>query len=129
MTDALGKQGRLSRRTMLALSALALGSIVFGILKAGTWGFVGPKPDAPEWFGLSPVIWLIFAGGVVLVLAQALSSSVRGFSHDLPYIVDKARHSELTRLIHGAGVQSEGPRILELVELLRAQVRDVARAR
>ena len=27
-----------------------------------------PKPDAPEWFGLSPVIWLIFAGAAVLVL-------------------------------------------------------------
>ena len=27
-----------------------------------------PKPDAPEWFGLSPVIWLIFAGAVVLVV-------------------------------------------------------------
>ena len=51
-----------------ALSALGLGAIVLGILKAGTWGLVQPKPDAPAWFGLSPVIWLIFAGGVVLVL-------------------------------------------------------------
>ncbi len=51
-----------------ALSALGLGAIVLGILKAGTWGLVRPKPDAPAWFGLSPVIWLIFAGGVVLVL-------------------------------------------------------------
>jgi MFS family permease len=51
-----------------ALSALGLGTIVLGILKAGTWGLVQPKPDAPEWFGLSPVIWLIFAGAVVLVL-------------------------------------------------------------
>ena len=51
-----------------ALSALGLGSIVFGILKAGTWGFVQPKPEAPEWFGLSPVIWLVFAGGVMLTV-------------------------------------------------------------
>jgi MFS family permease len=36
------------------LSALGLGSIVLGLLKSGTWGFVQPKPDAPEWFGLSP---------------------------------------------------------------------------
>ncbi len=27
-----------------------------------------PKPDAPHWFGLSPVVWLILGGGVVLVL-------------------------------------------------------------
>ena len=50
------------------LSALGLGLIVFGILKSGTWGFVQPKPEAPEWLGLSPVIWLILGGGVVLAL-------------------------------------------------------------
>ena len=33
-----------------------------------TWGFVLPKPSQPAWLGLSPVIWLILAGGVVLVL-------------------------------------------------------------
>ncbi len=49
-----------------ALSATGLGLIVFGILRAGAWGFVDPKPDAPAWLGLSPVVWLILAGGVVL---------------------------------------------------------------
>jgi MFS family permease len=49
-----------------ALSALGLGLIVFGVLRSGTWGFVKPKPGAPEWIGLSPVIWLILAGGVVV---------------------------------------------------------------
>ena len=34
-----------------ALSALGLGLIVFGILRSGTWGFVQPKPEAPEWLG------------------------------------------------------------------------------
>ena len=29
------------------LSALGLGLVVLGILKAGTWGFVNPKPGAP----------------------------------------------------------------------------------
>jgi MFS family permease len=48
------------------LSALGLGLIVYGILRSGTWGFVQPKEGAPEWLGLSPVIWLILAGGVVL---------------------------------------------------------------
>jgi MFS family permease len=49
-----------------ALSALGLGLIVFGILRSGTWGFVQPKPGAPEWLGLSPVVWLIFGGALVL---------------------------------------------------------------
>ena len=50
------------------LSALGLGLIVFGILKSGTWGVVQPKPEAPQWIGLSPVIWLLLGGGVVLAL-------------------------------------------------------------
>jgi MFS family permease len=51
-----------------ALSAAGLGLIVFGILKSGAWGVVQAKPEAPEWIGLSPVIWLILGGGVVLAL-------------------------------------------------------------
>ncbi len=51
-----------------ALSALGLGLIVFGILKSGTWGVVQPKPEAPQWLGLSPVIWLLLGGGVGLAL-------------------------------------------------------------
>lgn len=48
------------------LSALGLGLVVYGILRSGTWGFVAPKPDQPSWLGLSPVIWLLLGGGVVL---------------------------------------------------------------
>jgi MFS family permease len=51
-----------------ALSALGLGLSVYGVLRSGSWGFVKPKPNAPEWLGLSPVIWLMTAGAVVLVL-------------------------------------------------------------
>jgi MFS family permease len=48
------------------LSAAGLGLVVFAILRAGTWGFVQPKPGGPEWAGVSPVVWLVLAGGVVL---------------------------------------------------------------
>jgi MFS family permease len=48
------------------LSAAGLALAVFGILRSGSWGLIQPKPDAPEWFGLSPSIWLILAGGAVL---------------------------------------------------------------
>jgi MFS family permease len=50
------------------LSALGLGLVVYGVLRSGTWGFVQPKPEAPELLGLSPVVWLVLAGGVVLRL-------------------------------------------------------------
>jgi MFS family permease len=48
------------------LSALGLGLIVYGILRSGTWGLVKPTAGAPAWLGLSPVIWLMLSGGVVL---------------------------------------------------------------
>ncbi len=54
-----------------ALSALGLGLIVLGVLRSGTWGFVRARPDAPEWLGLSPVIWLILGGASVLALFLA----------------------------------------------------------
>ena len=68
MNDTPAEEGARLDLVGTALSALGLGAIVLGILKAGTWGLVRAKPDAPEWFGLSPVIWLIFAGALVLVL-------------------------------------------------------------
>ncbi len=49
-----------------ALSALGLGLVVYGILRSGTWGIVQPKAGGTAWLGLSPVIWLILGGGVVL---------------------------------------------------------------
>src|SRR5690349_11051998 len=48
------------------LSASGLASVVFGILKAGSWGFVQPKENAPQWLGVSPTFWLIVGGGVLL---------------------------------------------------------------
>jgi MFS family permease len=50
------------------LSAAGLGMIVYGVIRSGTWGFVQPKQDAPQWLGMSPVIWLLLGGGAVLVL-------------------------------------------------------------
>jgi MFS family permease len=50
------------------LSASGLGLVVFGLVRTGTWGFVVPKPDAPQWLGTSPVVWLILGGGALLTL-------------------------------------------------------------
>ena len=50
-----------------ALSALGLGLIVFGILKAGTWGFVQPEAGRPAMARPVAVIWLELAGVVVLI--------------------------------------------------------------
>jgi MFS family permease len=66
IADIPAEQGTRLDLVGTVLSALGLALIVYGILRAGTWGFIQPKQNAPQWLGLSPVIWLILAGGVVL---------------------------------------------------------------
>jgi predicted PurR-regulated permease PerM len=44
---------------------------------------------------------LVVIGAVVLVVVQALSDAVRGFSDDLPQILDSVRHSDLGNVING----------------------------
>jgi MFS family permease len=44
------------------LSAAGLGLLVFGVLRAGEWGWIQPKADGPSWAGLSPTVWLFLAG-------------------------------------------------------------------
>jgi MFS family permease len=67
MTDARPEPGARLDLVGTALSALGLGLVVYGILRGGSWGFVNPKPGAPSWLGLSPVTWLVIAGGVVVL--------------------------------------------------------------
>jgi Na+/melibiose symporter-like transporter len=48
------------------LSAAKLGLAVFKVLRSSVWGWVTPKPDAPELFGVSAVVWLVL-GGLFLI--------------------------------------------------------------
>jgi MFS family permease len=50
------------------LSAAGLGLLVFGVLRTGEWGWIQPKPGGPSWAGLSPSVWLVLAGVLVLWL-------------------------------------------------------------
>ncbi len=56
------------------LSALGLGTIVLGILRSSQWGWITPSAGVPEVngkpltpLGLSPTLWLILIGAVLLV--------------------------------------------------------------
>lgn len=51
-----------------ALSIVGLGMIVYGVLRSGEWGWVQSKPDAPAVLGLSPVVWLLISGLLILHL-------------------------------------------------------------
>jgi hypothetical protein len=54
--------------------AAAMGFIVFAVLKSGEWGWFLPSESAPTIFGMSPVIWLIVSG---LVLLRLFGSHIR----------------------------------------------------
>ncbi len=66
------------------LSAVGLGSIVLGILRSSQWGWITPSPNVPEIngtpvapLGLSPTLWLIVIGSVVLVAFGRRERSVK----------------------------------------------------
>jgi len=71
MNDTPAEAGTKLDMVGTALSATGLALVVFGVLRSGTWGFVQPKPGAPTWLGLSPVVWLMLGGGFVLFLFLA----------------------------------------------------------
>jgi EmrB/QacA subfamily drug resistance transporter len=48
------------------LSAAGLGLLVFGVLRSGEWGWIQPKEDGPSWAGISPTLWLVLAGLLVI---------------------------------------------------------------
>jgi predicted PurR-regulated permease PerM len=60
------------------------------------------------WCSTVLVLAIVLVLGVVaLVLVQAISGSVRGFSDDLPQIVDKVRHSDLGSFINRGVTRSK----------------------
>jgi MFS family permease len=71
MADTPAEEGAGLDMVGTGLSALGLALIVYGVLRSGTWGFVQPKPEGPVWLGLSPVVWLILIGIVVIGLFMA----------------------------------------------------------
>ncbi|WP_051165490.1 MFS transporter [Nocardia testacea] len=61
-----------------ALSIGGLAMIVYGVLRSSEWGWVQERPGAPAVFGLSPVIWLLLGGLLVLyLLRERLAVCVR----------------------------------------------------
>ena len=70
------------------------------------------------WCSTVLVLAIVLVLGVVaLVLVQAISGSVRGFSNDLPQIVDKVRHSDLGSFINRGS---------DSLETLRKHASDIA---
>ena len=65
ITDTSGESARLDLVGSL-LSVIGLGAAVFGVLRSSEWGWVLPHADGPSWLGLSPTVWLV-AGGLLVI--------------------------------------------------------------
>ncbi|MFF2029271.1 MFS transporter [Arthrobacter sp. NPDC058192] len=65
-----------------ALSILGLGMFVYGVLRSGEWGWVQSKPGAPTVAGLSPVIWLLVGGLLVLYVFLRRTSHLASVGGD-----------------------------------------------
>ena len=66
------------------LSAAGLGAIVFGVLKSSQWGWILPKANVPvvngsplSPLGLSPTLWLILIGALLLAWFVRLEERVK----------------------------------------------------
>jgi MFS family permease len=48
------------------LVAVGLGLAVYGVLRSADWGWVTPKPGGPSLLGVSPTVWLVIGGLLVV---------------------------------------------------------------
>ncbi|MEU8465117.1 MFS transporter [Streptomyces sp. NPDC029003] len=68
VNDALPEQRTRIDVLGAILSAVGIGLFVFGVLRTSSWGWFQPKATGPSWAGLSPVIWLMLAGLLLIWL-------------------------------------------------------------
>jgi EmrB/QacA subfamily drug resistance transporter len=64
--DAPPEERRPFDVTGAVLVAVGLGTAVLGVLRSAEWGWVRPKPGAPSLLGVSPTVWLVLAGLLVV---------------------------------------------------------------
>ena len=78
-----------------ALTAAGLGLAVFGVLRSGEWGWIQPKPGGPEWLGISPTVWLILAGGLIIRIFFAWEARVVAGGREPLVRIEMLRNAQL----------------------------------
>jgi MFS family permease len=87
------------------LSILGLSAVVLGFLRSSAWGWVMPKHGGPSLLGLSPVVWLIVGGLLVLWLLLRWEARVEARGGE-PLIYRAQLHNRrLTGALSMFGVQ------------------------
>jgi MFS family permease len=78
-----------------ALTAAGLGLAVFGVLRSGEWGWIQPKPGGPEWLGISPTVWLILAGALIIRIFFAWEARVVAGGREPLVRIEMLRNAQL----------------------------------
>ena len=78
-----------------ALTAAGLGLAVFGVLRSGEWGWIQPKPGGPEWLGISPTVWFILAGALIIRMFFAWEARVVANGREPLVKVEMLRNAQL----------------------------------
>ena len=120
-------QGHMTKldTTGAVLSALGLGSIVLGILRSSQWGWITPSAGVPEInghpltpLGLSPTLWLIVIGAIVLVVFGRRERTVKDRGDEplldlallkIPQDARRARRAVVSGLHHPGHVLRPSP--------------------
>jgi len=79
-----------------ALTAAGLGLAVYGVLRSGEWGWIQPKAGGPQWLGLSPTIWLILAGALIVRIFLAWETRVVASGREPLVRIEMLRNAQLT---------------------------------
>ncbi|MGE7386328.1 MFS transporter [Streptomyces sp. NPDC004126] len=77
-------------------SAAGLGVFVFGVLRAGEWGWFRAKSGAPEWLGVSPVVWLVIIGLLLMWVFVRWEARLDGRGKDPLVRPEFLRNQQLT---------------------------------
>ncbi|MET9572011.1 MFS transporter [Streptomyces virginiae] len=62
IADAVGEERPRIDLVGAVLSALGLGTFVYGVLRSDEWGWFRPKAGGPAWLGVSLTVWLMLLG-------------------------------------------------------------------
>ena len=78
-----------------ALTAAGLGLAVYGVLRSGEWGWIQPKAGGPEWLGISPTVWFILAGALIIRLFFAWEARVVAHGREPLVRIEMLRNAQL----------------------------------
>lgn len=82
MADAPPAERRALDVGGIVLAAASLGVFVYGVLRSSEWGWFRPKSGGPSWLGVSPTVWCMLAGLLIMWGFRAWEIRVAARGHE-----------------------------------------------